>query len=275
MKTYVLISVLLFVSLTTFAQKRDTFRVYFSLNDATLDTVATKFIDSLAGKKIIGRGKKFTVLGYADYLGSNGYNDTLSLQRARNVADYMVSKGMNDSDLELCTGKGKIDRKHGKGVHGYAADRHVQIIQGWVSDSAVNYDSTFAINVATIPVNSTFPLNILFENARSVMLRESNSELRRLYNFLKQNPTLRVRLEGHTCCMDPRERMQDGVDMDNGGPLSTNRAKVICDYLIKNGIDRKRLSYVGLANTQPWITPELTEEDKKQNRRVEVRIISK
>ncbi|MES2681148.1 MAG: OmpA family protein [Bacteroidota bacterium] len=42
---------------------------------------------------------KFFVAGYADQLGSTALNDSLSLQRARNVKNYLVNKGVSASNI--------------------------------------------------------------------------------------------------------------------------------------------------------------------------------
>jgi len=45
--------------------------------------------------------------------------------------------------------------------------------------------------------------------------------------------------------------------------------------LVKNGIESNRLSYRGFARTRPLADPELTEEDRQKNRRVEIRVVSR
>ena len=271
MKKVLILFLICIQAIQGYCQKRDTFRIYFPLNDNRVNKRAAKFIDSLVTKKVLNHGEKLTVLGFADYLGSNGYNDTLSAARAKNVADQLVKAGVETADIQLCTGKGKIERSNVHGKSGYADDRNVQIIRGWIKPAK----DSLHIDVSRIHANSVYPLNVLFENARSTMLPESNGELQKVYDFLNKYKTIVVRVEGHICCLDPRERAGDGVDFNDGGRLSLNRAKVIYEYLIKRGIDKSRLSYVGLGNTKPMINPEITEDDKKQNRRVEIRILSK
>jgi outer membrane protein OmpA-like peptidoglycan-associated protein len=271
MKKALILCFILIISVQGYGQKRDTFRVYFPLNENKVSKKAARFIDSLVAKKILKHGEKLTVLGYADYLGSSGYNDTLSSARAKNVADRLIKAGVERADIQLCTGKGKIDRAPVHGRNGYADDRNVQIIRGWIKPAK----DSLHIDVSRIHANSVYPLNVLFENARSTMLPESNGELQKVYDFLNKYKTIVVRIEGHICCLDPKERAGDGVDFNDGGRLSLNRAKVIYEYLVKRGIDKNRLSYVGLGNTKPMISPEVTEDDKKQNRRVEIRILSK
>ncbi len=81
-----------------------------------------------------------------------------------------------------------------------------------------------------------------------------------LTDFLKDNPDVRIRLEGHT---------------DNAGDpvlnkeLSLNRASKIRGYLTLNGINFERVRISGWGGTRP-ITGNDTEEGRNLNRRVEM-----
>lgn len=52
--------------------------------------------------------------------------------------------------------------------------------------------------------------------------------------------------------------------------LSEQRAMVVCDGLIHVGVDQERLSILGVGETAPLVTPEVTEADRQANRRVEI-----
>jgi outer membrane protein OmpA-like peptidoglycan-associated protein len=56
--------------------------------------------------------------------------------------------------------------------------------------------------------------------------------------------------------------------------LSNGRAQSVVSYLIKNGIDAKRLSFQGFGADQP-IADNNTEEGRARNRRTELRVITK
>ena len=124
-------------------------------------------------------------------------------------------------------------------------------------------------------VNQTFVLhNIYFFTGRRLIKKESLPALDQLVELLQDNPSLKVRIEGHVCCISPT--LPDALDEDSGGMnLSVNRAKYIYDYLVTKGIDKARLSYAGFGRRFPVIPNERTEEEAQQNRRVEIRIISK
>jgi len=81
--------------------------------------------------------------------------------------------------------------------------------------------------------------------------------------ILKKNPEVRIEIQGHT---------------DNVGSavynmkLSESRAKAVVEYLIKKGIDPRRISAKGYGLTQP-IAGNDTEEGRAKNRRVEFKRI--
>jgi len=94
---------------------------------------------------------------------------------------------------------------------------------------------------------------------------KSISELNKVVNWLKQNPGINVEIEGHTDNKGTAEYNQQ---------LSEERAKSVYDYFVKNGISASRLSYKGYGLTRP-IADNTTEAGRQQNRRVELRIVTR
>ncbi|MEA3451841.1 MAG: OmpA family protein, partial [Bacteroidota bacterium] len=84
------------------------------------------------------------------------------------------------------------------------------------------------ISISNIEVNKKVTLsNIFFEFASSTIQTYSFSELERIVEFMKKNPTIKVEISGHT----------DNVgDKDKNIQLSKERAKVVANYLIQKGI---------------------------------------
>ncbi len=105
--------------------------------------------------------------------------------------------------------------------------------------------------------------NIFFDTDTYTLKDESIIELKHILQFLNDNPTVKIEISGHT---------------DNVGSykynktLSENRAHAVYDYLVSNGIDQIRLSYIGYAYDQPIDTNE-TEEGRGLNRRTEFKVI--
>lgn len=105
--------------------------------------------------------------------------------------------------------------------------------------------------------------NIYFAPNSSSLTIEAIQSLNHLVEFMKENPTVRVRINGHTDIgSTPGFNMQ----------LSTSRAKAVRDYLVQMGIKAERIEYKGYGNTQP-IADNSTPEGRKLNRRIEIEIL--
>jgi outer membrane protein OmpA-like peptidoglycan-associated protein len=81
--------------------------------------------------------------------------------------------------------------------------------------------------------------------------------------MLKEYPEMMIEISGHT----------DNVgSMDYNQALSENRAKVVKEYLVRNGIAAKRLASYGRSFRQP-IASNDTHEGRQINRRNEIKIL--
>jgi outer membrane protein OmpA-like peptidoglycan-associated protein len=87
--------------------------------------------------------------------------------------------------------------------------------------------------------------------------------LREAATILKENPNLKVSVEGHT----------DAVGSDEYNlKLSLRRANAVKQFLAKEGIDEARLSTRGLGESQPVASND-TDDGRAQNRLVELKPI--
>lgn len=89
------------------------------------------------------------------------------------------------------------------------------------------------------------------------LTQESKTLLNLFVEFLKENPTVKVEIQGHTDNI--------GRDADNL-LLSERRAKAVYDYVMSHGVPAGRLRYKGYGRTMP-IAPNSTEEGRAKNRR--------
>ncbi|GAB3248808.1 hypothetical protein GCM10027347_05470 [Larkinella harenae] len=119
-------------------------------------------------------------------------------------------------------------------------------------------------DLSALTSGKTVTLNNVYFDQSSYMLRpESYTQLNQLVNLLKNRPEVKIEIAGHTDNVgDPRLNLA----------LSENRARVITSYLITNGISESRLRHKGYGHTRP-IAANDTEENKRKNRRVEVRLL--
>ena len=106
--------------------------------------------------------------------------------------------------------------------------------------------------------------NIFFDTKMYEIKPESTPELDNLVQLLKENPSLKIQISGHT---DNVGKTEDNLK------LSDNRAQAVVKYLTSKGINPNRLSYKGYGASQP-IAPNTTEEGRSQNRRTEVKVIT-
>jgi outer membrane protein OmpA-like peptidoglycan-associated protein/tetratricopeptide (TPR) repeat protein len=128
-------------------------------------------------------------------------------------------------------------------------------------------DSTYNIDIPLEPLhaNATVILkNIFFDVNRYELKPESSTELDNIVELLKENPSLKIQINGHT---DNVGKPADNLK------LSNNRANAVIQYLIAKGIDPKRLSSKGWGETQP-LADNSSEEGRARNRRTEMKVMN-
>lgn len=102
-----------------------------------------------------------------------------------------------------------------------------------------------------------------FEIDSSRIDSKSTDILERAYAILRDNPTLSVEISGHTSSEgDPTRNLS----------LSLKRAEAVKAYLVKRGIADTRINTVGHGSDIP-IADNGTEDGRRQNRRIEFRIL--
>jgi outer membrane protein OmpA-like peptidoglycan-associated protein len=105
--------------------------------------------------------------------------------------------------------------------------------------------------------------NIFFESGKSEIRPESTPELQNLIRVMKNNPSIKIEISGHTDNVgDPKANLA----------LSEIRANEVMKYLVINGIDKSRITAKGYGSTVPLESND-TEEGRKQNRRTEFKIL--
>ena len=105
--------------------------------------------------------------------------------------------------------------------------------------------------------------NIFFDVNKFDLKPESTPELTRLVALLKNQPTLKIEISGHTDSSGDKKANQ---------LLSENRAKSVKDFLVQNGIQADRITYKGYGDARPVASNE-SEEGRAQNRRTEFTIL--
>ncbi len=294
----------IFSSICASAQNQTHFSVNFDFNRSEITPQASVKLDSLINY-IVSHKTSFTIelAGHTDSVGSNEYNDALSLRRTGSVKKYLDDRGLESFNIIMEEGLGKrMPLNNNRTEEDRFLNRRVELtvtIPGRsVAKSPVPElvkPDTSAITKIT-PVDSlpskrsiTDQMNdtanfkagskivlkdLMFIGGRHYLVPGSLPILQELLDIMNKNPTLVISIEGHVCCVPGNI---DGIDLDLNTPnLSEMRAKMVYDYLIDNGINSDRLSYKGFGHRFPIRPyPERTVEDQEINRRVEIKIISR
>jgi outer membrane protein OmpA-like peptidoglycan-associated protein len=133
------------------------------------------------------------------------------------------------------------------------------------SKTEYKLDVAFMQKMTAAPVGEKLKVeNLNFQINTYIVVPASRGKMYELLVVLKSNPSMKIEIQGHLCCM-PVDRLD----------LSTQRAKAINNFLIANGINEKRLTFKGFGSTQPiFPIPEKDEAQRAANRRVEIMIVA-
>lgn len=165
-------------------------------------------------------------------VGSDGTNSKLN---ARRDGSYKIKLKKDVKYVMLATARGHLNAK-----------------EQWntfdLKDSKT-YTMNFTLNPISRPVKME---NIFYEFGKWEVTTASEGELEQLVKLLNDNPNITIELSAHT---DLVGNEQFNLE------LSQKRAQSCCDYLIRHGIEKERLTPVGYGKTKPVIC------DKALNKR--------
>ncbi len=120
------------------------------------------------------------------------------------------------------------------------------------------------IDLEKIKTGSRMVLNnIFFEFDKYELQPTSFPELQKVLKFMRENPTIKIEISGHT---DNKGSAEYNIE------LSKKRAEAVKSYLTKNNIPQNRVISVGLGSSKP-ITSNATERGQENNRRIEFRVL--
>ncbi len=267
--------------------------VYFSSNQSTISTIEqTKILYNIQPN--ISVIQNIIVLGHTDQIGSEKYNQQLSNKRAKNVQQFLIANGINANLITIVEGKGETELLTNLAdAKSKQLNRRVTIQLNYTVEpdedviitpkqpekteekDKKNTNTTLTTTIkdtATKQGDNLVLKNINFIGGRHIFLEESFVALQELYEAMNEISTLKIDIQGHICCQETNE---DGTDLDTGTKdLSVRRAKAVYDFLIGKGINKDRMSFRGFARRNPLVE-ETSEENRRLNRRVEIKILSK
>lgn len=120
-------------------------------------------------------------------------------------------------------------------------------------------------DLVPIAAGSKITLRAVYFNVSKYDLKpESFPELDRLVGVMQENPTLTIKLEGHTDTVG---------DFDANVELSRNRVDEVKRYLVSKGISTDRIETIGYGPSRPINTNKSLKE-RPENRRVEMVVVN-
>ncbi|MGB4930271.1 MAG: OmpA family protein [Chitinophagales bacterium] len=266
-------------------------QIYFNSNATQPEIGMEKLIDSAVAIYSKKSNAEIALYGFCDVDADSVYNIQLSNKRITTVKEELIKRGIKNTVITTTMGYGEnkpLNTNSTPEEKRFNRRVTIEIIphDSIKTDTQIIKSTVYKygqlktiIREAKIGEKIVIP-NLEFYASRSTIMPYSQIVLDELLAIMQENPTLQIGLIGHICCMSIAEinlsGYNDGYDIDNGTyQLSQNRAAVIRDYLVANGIDPHRVRYKGKGGSEKRIDPEITEADKQANRRVEVVIIAK
>lgn len=149
-------------------------------------------------------------------------------------------------------------------------NKYLLVLQGedfFRIEEIINLEGNTEVEIHT-PSIKTFRIqfsSIEFESNSAEIKEYMFADLEKLVDFMVDNQSTYLKISGHT---------DSKGDAGKNLSLSQTRAESIKNYIVGRGeIESHRITAKGMGSTMPIIEVEITEEDRKINRRVEFEII--
>ena len=130
------------------------------------------------------------------------------------------------------------------------------------SDEVKVLEMNFGLQVISVGARVNLE-NVLFKQSKPEIVSTSYAELNMVADLMKQNPSMVIRLEGHT---------DNRGDAKQNMKLSQERVHAVKKYLLKRGINKKRVKGKGYGGARPLVDNN-DPVKRKLNRRVEFTIL--
>lgn len=286
---------ILFCSIVSSVFSQEQISFFFDSNKFKLKKVE---IEKLNNWTTLNKEAKIVgAYGFCDEDGSVGYNDTLARKRIDFVFNLIKNKVKIREDFktrsfgELHT-TSKIKAENRKVTLFYilpkdfAREEEIIRVKKIVSTvkpkpkitfpeklvfdnpdgskSEFKMDTVFMRKVSLAKVGEKLKLeNLNFYIDTFALMPQSRAKMHELLYVLQSYPNMKIQIQGHICCVSK--------DIRN---LATLRAKAVYKFLEFNEIDKSRMTFIGFGSTRPiYLLPEKNEEERAENRRVEIEII--
>ncbi len=229
------------------------FGIQFSENPVNVNT--TKTLSRMHLTKVSGDTSNYFEIGFSTFYSDK--KDWVLVEKefvAKGTENYLIIGNFKNNKR---TQKFKTLRNSTKGSYYYL---------DMVSITSVAENSPIETEDISITETDSFEIdkinvfsNVLFEFDRFELLPTAETELKRIEQYLNNNPQLKITISGHT----------DNLGSDNyNKTLSEERAKSVSQYLTNQGISPDRISHKGYGSSKP-IASNTTSQGRSKNRRVE------
>lgn len=256
----------LFISVFCFAQQQQQ-SFYFDFNKDVFNpnqqVIFQNWIDANGNAEIV------KIEGFCDWVGNFEYNDTLSYKRIKTVFEVLETKLIISNAIEF-KGFGKNFEQNKQQELNRRVDVYYNLLEA-KKEPEIKEEVITKTNLDSLIINSkvgeTLRLeNLYFYNRSGIFVPKSKPTLIELLRILRDNPKLKIEIQGHICCQTEKDEED----------IAKVRAIAVYSFLIKNGIDKTRLKYKSFGSSKPiYKIPEKNEEERNANRRVEILILEK
>ena len=242
----VLVFFFAFFCFSAFSQKKIT--LYFETNSSELNEKELKKLNVFVKTKDLKIQK---VIGYCDLRSFEVYNDTLALKRANSIASLL--RLMTSNTVFEIEFKGENFNQDKVSELTRKVEIYFKIEK--VTSIKIENDNELANIVKKSKIGDKLVLkNLSFYDRTDIPYPESFKIREELLQVLKDNPKIRIEIQGHICCTPGKDEEE----------IALKRCLGMVEYLTINGIDKSRLTYKSFDATQPiYPIPEKNEEQKK------------
>ncbi len=248
-------------------------------NDKDLSYALNQLEVALTAHKLRSHNKK--IIKVADYIVMSNGKELTETQKWIQIKSTFIAKGNEnfitigkfDENLKLIPILNKKGKQQGKFKSAYYYIDDICLTEVINPNKKCNcYENeSYPKDTFILPPNpyktdkSIILRTINFKIDDSYLEEGSFEELNKLAGTLNSHLSTYIQISGHTD--------SSGNEIHNI-ELSEKRAKSVADYLISKGVDADRIQFKGFGSSSPLVT-NTSEENRKVNRRVEIKIVTR
>lgn len=233
------------------------FEINFELDARHINKPQKLRIDSLIAVMPLDIVRRVEIFGHTDSLAGIEYNRKLSKARVISVLRYLEFKGLDPLDAKTDF-YGEERPKYENDPKNRYKNRRVEV-HFYIASALIPKPDQKISELSLSKGDKIQIPNLNFVGNQPIPIWQSFDALQELLLLTKRNPDMQLEIQGHVCCSNNME-------------LSVQRARMVYDFLINNGVLKSRLRYQGFSNSRP-LNKERNAEERGLNRRVEILVL--